>query len=109
MLGEVDCSEDGMSADVMEEVEDMVEDDEEEDNEEYFTEDDDEYSEEHEEEDDVLEFEEDDTKMFSDRASYFAANPSATSFVGFTEDQNNKTRAMISNKADGRYRDMNDD
>ena len=53
-----------------------------------------------------LDFDQDDTKMFSNRATYFAADPSAASFDGFTAEENEKAKQMISNKADGRYRDI---
>jgi hypothetical protein len=83
-------------------VVDVVEEEEED----YFTEDDDDYREEDEEEDDILDYDEDDTQKFMNRATYFSADPSAALFDGFTAEQNKKAKEMISNKADGRYRDM---
>ena len=109
MMGEVENSEDGRCVDVVAEVEDVGRDEEEEVDDECFTEDDDNYFEEYEEEDDELEFEEDDTKMFTDRVNYFAGDPSAASFIGFGEEENKKAREMISNKAGGRYININDD
>ena len=109
MMGDVDVSEDRRCVEVVAEVEDVEKGNDEMMEDEYITEDDDDYSEEDVDEDDELVFEEDDTKMFAARVNYFAGDPSAASFIGFSEDENKKVRVMISNKADGRYRGIHDD
>ena len=86
-MGDVDISEDGGSVDVVTEVEDIWRDEEKEIEDEYFTEVGDDYTEEDVEEDDELEFEEDDTKIFTARTNYFAGDPSAASFIGFSEEE----------------------
>ena len=59
--------------------------------------------------DEVLEFDEDDVVSFVDRANYFLNDPQSTEFVGMDAIKAEKTKKLLSEKSDGRYRNLTND
>ena len=60
-------------------------------------------------EDDLLLFDEDDLTTFVYHSNYYLQNPDAVHFEGFDEKRIQKTKKLLSEKSDGRYRDLNND
>ena len=59
--------------------------------------------------DEVLKFDEDDVGSFASRANYFLDDPKSVKFIGMNAVKSEDTKNLLSEKSDGRHRNLSTD